>query len=118
RLAYRATLASWRPTQPPRECTQPGSRPMMRELTPSHDMESGEGVAASRSAPPPAARNFGDNPLDGRLRRYAGRLRPHLRRLANESKAHADLLFSFPAASVAIATARPRGNRLRAFRLI
>jgi hypothetical protein len=91
---------------------------MMRELTPSHDVESGEGVATSRSAPPQAARNCGDNSLDRQLRRYAGRLRPHLRRMANESKAHADLLFSFPAASVAIATARPRGNRLRAFRLI
>ena len=91
---------------------------MMRELTPSNDMESGEGMATSRSAPPQAARNCGDNPLDRQLRRYAGRLRPHLRRVANESKAHADLLFSFPAASVAIATARPRGTRLRALRLI
>jgi hypothetical protein len=91
---------------------------MMRELTPSNDMESGEGMATSRSAPPQAAPNCGDNHLDRQLRRYAGRLRPHLRRLANESKAHADLLFSFPAASVAIATARQRGTRLRALRLI
>ena len=80
--------------------------------------ESGEGMTALRRLLPLVARIHNEDIVDMQLSRYASRLRRHLWRMATQSKAHADLLFSFPAASVAIVTGPLSVRRQRALELV
>lgn len=84
----------------------------------SQGAENGEGVAALRHTQPLPLPSSGTCHVHLQLARYGSRLRRHLSRMAARSKAHADLLFSFPAASVAIVTGPPTVRRRHALQLV